>query len=132
MLSWIPLLGPIIQGISSIFNGFFQAKVQLAATEANKEIETAQVSEQIIRDTNDDILLKILRDLAILPVVVWSAAIGWDTLISARDRAGNLYHPWAADWIWHVPDYPPSVGYLPYIVLVFLFGNIGLNTWRNK
>lgn len=126
MLSWIPLLGPIIQGISSIFNGFFTEKVQLAQTAANKEIQTAQISEQIIKDTNDDIALRIMRDMAVFPVVVWSFLIGWDTVI--------VHAPW--QWLressWPIPAYPDSVGYLPYVVLVFLFGNIGLNTWRNK
>ena len=122
MLSWIPLLGPIIQGISSVFNSFFTAKVQIAATEANKEIQTAQISQQIIATTNDDILLRILRDAAILPVVVWSMLIGWDTIVVHR-------YP---GLVFTVEKYPDSVAYLPYVVLVFLFGNIGLNTWRNR
>lgn len=122
MLSWIPLLGPIIQGISSIFTGFFSAQTQLAATAANVTIATTQTSSQIIAETNDDVLLRILRDLTILPVTVWSALIGWDTIVAIR-------YP---EWMFHVPNYPLSVSYLPYMVLVFLFGNIGLNIWRNK
>lgn len=132
MLGFIPLLGPIIQGISSIFNSFFSEKIAVVQAGAQVTVSETQAATQIIQNTQDDILLRILRDMTILPVVVWSFAIGWDTLIAGRDQQGHLYHPWAADWIWHVPDYPTSVSYLPYMVLVFLFGNIGLNMWKRK
>lgn len=132
MLGFIPLIGPILQGLSGIVSSFTNLAGIKITTASQVAIAETQTSANIIQSTQDDILLRILRDATILPVVVWSMAIGWDTLISGRDHAGNLYHTWAADWIWHVPDYPPSVAYLPYMVLVFLFGNIGLNMWRHK
>jgi len=91
-----------------------------------QEVAEAKVSAQIIHDTNDDIALRMMRDAAILPVVVWSMLIGWDTIIA--------YAPliWLRDYKWSVPNYPGSVGYLPYVVIVFLFGNIGLNIWKRK
>ena len=73
-----------------------------------------------------------MRDAACLPVVVWMSLIGWDTIISGRDKAGALFHPWAKDWIWHTPDYPTAVGYIPYVVIAFLFGNIGFNIWKRR
>lgn len=118
MLSWIPLIGPIIQGITSIFSGYFSEKTAVVQA----EVETEKTAAEIIRDTNEDILLRILRDMAVAPVVVWSMFIGWDTIVA--------YH--YPDLMWRIPNYPESVAYLPYIVLVFLFGNIGLNIWRNK
>jgi hypothetical protein len=118
MFSWIPLLGPILQGISSIFQGYFSTK----QTEIKATVDTERVAAQIIRSTNDDILLRILRDAAILPVVVWTMLIGWNTIV-----VHNFPH-----WVFTVERYPPSVEYLPYMILVFLFGNIGLNMWRSK
>lgn len=118
MLSWIPLIGPIIQGISSIFTSYQNTKV----AEIKANVQAAQISEQIIKDTNDDICLRILRDAALLFPVTWSALIGWDTIVSYR-------------WHWlmfHVGNYPQSVGYIPYAAMIFLFGNIGLNIWKNK
>lgn len=136
MLSWIPLLGPIIQGISSIFQGYFNEKVQLKQADVQQDLGETQAAVDIIHTTNDDILLRILRDMAILPVVVWSMLIGWDTIIGAawKDAQGNFhrYHEWANQWMFIVGDYPQSVAYLPYVVLVFLFGNIGLNMWKRK
>lgn len=115
---WIPLIGPIIQGITSIFSGYFSTKVEAIKADA----QTAQVSEQIIKDTQDDIALRIMRDMIILPVSLWCFAIGYDTLIVA-------YWP---QWMFIVPPFPHTVAYLPYVVLTFLFGNIGLNFWKNK
>lgn len=122
MLSWIPLLGPIIQGFTSIFTKWQDTKLGTLKVERSSDIEEAKVSAQIIQTTQDDILLRILRDAAIVPVVVWSTLIGWDTIIALR-YPGLMFH---------VEKYPESVAYLPYMVLVFLFGNIGLNMFNRK
>lgn len=132
MLGFIPLLGPIIQGISSIFSSFFNKEIAVVQAGAQVAISETQATTQIIHDTQDDILLRILRDAAILPVVAWTALIGWDTIIGARQSNGQLWHHWASDWMFHVGDYPQSVGYIPYAALVFLFGNIGFNMWKRK
>jgi hypothetical protein len=122
MLSWIPLLGPILQGLFSLVTGIYSKFQDTKLGIKVQEVEEAKVSAQIIHDTNDDICLRLLRDAAVLPVVVWTMLIGWDTIISShRD-----------DWMWHVNPYPDTVAYLPYVVLVFLFGNIGLNMWNRK
>lgn len=123
MLSWIPLLGPILQGISSIFTSFSSEKIaQINANSANTIAET-QASVQIIQATQDDIGLRIMRDAACLPVVVWTMLLGWDTIIARTNFKS---------WMWHTADYPESVKYIPYAVLIFLFGNLGLNAWKNK
>jgi hypothetical protein len=120
-LGFIPLLGPIVQGISSIFSGYFNTKI--ATIQAGAQVATAEIqaTTTIIQATADDICLRILRDAAILPVVVWSLLIGWDTIIA--ENSWNVY-------MWHVAKYPDSISYLPYAVLVFLFGNIGINMWK--
>lgn len=122
MLSWIPVLGPIIQGIVSIFNKWQDTSLGKLQTISTRDVEEAKVSAQIIQTTQDDICLRLLRDLAIVPVVVWSSLIGWDTIIALR-------YP---DLKFNVANYPDSVAYLPYVVIVFLFGNIGLNMWTRK
>ena len=127
MLSWIPLLGPIFQGISSLVGNFTNLAGVKLQTAAQTTIAETNASAQIIQATNDDILLRILRDAAILPVVAWSFLIGWDTIIG-DPRQNIISH----DWMWHVAAYPDSVQYLPYVVLVFLFGNIGLNMFNRK
>ncbi len=122
MFSWIPLLGPIIQGIFSIFTKAQDNAIIRYKTDATRDVEEARIAKDIISTTKDDILLRIMRDMAILPVVVWSFLIGYDTIIA---------YNWP-EWMFHIPPYPESVGYLPYMVLVFLFGNLGLNAWKRR
>jgi hypothetical protein len=116
LLGWIPVIGPIIQGVTSIASGVFGVET----AKITAEVEETKVAAQIIHDTNDDISLRLMRDLALLFPVLWGALIGWDTIVSER-------------WHWlmfHVNDYPKAVGYIPYAAYAFLFGNIGMNIWR--
>ena len=118
MLSWIPLLGPIIQGIASIFTSFSNVNI-----EKIKQVEgETQASVQIIHDTNDDIALRIMRDLVCFPVVVWAFLIGWSTCTVG----------WWPEVFLPIPMYPGPVNYLPFAVLAFLLGNIGINTWSRR
>lgn len=122
MLGWIPLIGPILQGLfntaSTIYSKF--KDTQLGMRQA--DVSEAQVSAQIIHDTNEDIGIRIMRDGALVFPVIWSALIGWDTIVSKN-------WPWL---MFHVNPYPESVGYIPYAALAFLFGNIGMNIWKRK
>lgn len=122
MLSWIPIIGPIIQGIVSIFVKSQDTKVAVLKTTRASDIEEAKVSAAIIETTKDDIGIRLLRDTAIFFPVVWSALIGWDTIVAKR----------FPDLMFHVANYPDSVAYLPYAALIFLLGNVGINAWSRK
>lgn len=122
MLGWIPVLGPIFQGISSIASSFFSEKTAAVQADASVTIAETQASAQIIQTTNDDICLRLLRDALCAPVVIWTGIIGWDTIVVRHNP----------DWVYIVEKYPDSVSYLPYAVIVFLLGNIGLNIWKSK
>lgn len=91
-------------------------------TAAQTTIAETQASVQIIQATNDDICLRLLRDALCLPVVIWTMLIGWDTIM-VRHYPG---------WVFTVEKYPPVVEYLPYAVIMFLLGNIGINAWKNR
>jgi hypothetical protein len=118
MLSWIPLLGPIIQGLTSIYTKFKDTQLGMR----NADVEEAKASAQIIHDTADDIGIRIIRDMVCFPVAVWTMFIGWDTIVVH-------HHP---EWVFIVEKYPPSASYLPYAVLMFLLGNIGINAWKRR
>ncbi len=122
MLAFLPIIGPIIQGIVSIFTKAMDTKVEVLKTERGGDLGEAQVSAQIIHDTQDDIGLRLMRDLLCFPTVMWATLIGWDTIVAIR-------YP---QWMFHVEKYPESVSYLPYAVVVFLLGNIGINMWKRK
>ena len=98
MLSWLPLLGPIIQGLSSIFTSFSDVNI-----EKIKQVEgETTASVQIIHDTNDSVSLRIMRDLVCFPVVVWAGIIGWDTIVIG----------WWPEAFLRIVPYPESVSYL--------------------
>jgi hypothetical protein len=119
---WIPLIGPILQGLmntaASIYSKFADTKI--AGIQA--EVTDAQTAEKIIADTNDDLGLRIIRDFALVPPVLWSALIGWDTIVSLR-------YPWLK---FHVSDYPEGVRYIPYGAFAFLFGLLGFKIWKGR
>lgn len=121
-LTWLPVIGPLIEG----FFGFLgkRSDNSLAKYKIGVEADTedAKTSASIIETTKDDIGIRLLRDLALLFPVVWSALIGWDTIVALR-------WPWLK---FHVSDYPEGVQYLPYAALTFLLGNIGINAWKRK
>jgi len=122
MLAWIPLLGPIIQGLlntaANIYGKFADTKI----AQIKGETVDAQTSAQIIRDTNDDLGLRILRDAALVMPISWSTLIGWDTIVAYRFP--NL--------MFHVYNYPPTVQYIPYGAFAFLFGLLGFKIWKGK
>lgn len=122
MLSWIPLVGPIIQGIVSIFTKYQDTTLGKYKVDGTIDVEAMKASAQIIHDTQDDIGLRLLRDAVCLPVVIWTMFIGWDTIII-------MHNP---DWTFPVAKYPQSVAYLPYAVIMFLLGNIGINAWKRR
>lgn len=122
MFTWIPLIGPIIQGVISIFTKSMDTKLGTLKVERSSDIEEAKISAQIIQTTQDDIGLRLMRDAVCLPVVVWAMLGGWDTIVAIR-------YPWL---MFHVEKFPESMAYYPYAVLVFLLGNIGINMWNRK
>lgn len=123
MLGWIPIIGPIIQGLfntaSSIYGKFKDTQVDLR----KQEVTEAQISANIIESTKDDIGLRLSRDIICFPISIWCALVSWDTIVALR-------YP---DLMFHVAGFDKtSVPYLPYAVLTFLLGNIGINMWNRK
>lgn len=103
---------------STIYSKFKDTQVAMRTADT----ADAQVGAQIIAQTNDDINLRIIRDIALVPPVIWSAIIGWDTIVALR----------FPDFMFHVSDYPANVQYIPYGAFAFLFGVLGMNIWKRK
>lgn len=122
MFSWIPIIGPIIDGIVHIFSKYQDTVLGKYKVDGTVDVEAMKASANIIQSTKDDICLRLLRDALCLPVVVWTMIIGWDTIVVR-------HHP---EWVWIVEKYPASVEYLPYAVIMFLLGNIGINAWKRR
>lgn len=122
LLSWIPLIGPIVQGIAGIFTKKEDTALAKYQTDASVRKDDNATALGTLQTFKDDVGIKIMRDMVCFPVVVWSMIIGWDTIVALR----------FPDLMFHIDKYPESVAYLPYAVLVFLLGNIGINAWKTK
>lgn len=125
LTGWIPIIGPVINGIVSIWSKKQDTDLAKLQTVTNADVENAKTSAQIIEATKDDIGLRIARDIVVWPVCIWTALLSWDTIIAESSFKA---------WMFHVASFQEtSAPYLPYAVLMFLLGNIGINAYnRNK
>lgn len=126
MLSFIPFIGPIISGIItpiiSIFTKVQDKDIVAIKTAGEVTVAETQESTKVIQATEGDWGVRLARDVVIWPWCLWLGGYGWDTFVTER-------------WHWlyiGIADPPTSVAYIPYAVLVFLLGNIGLNMWNRK
>lgn len=115
------LIGLLLGGVSSFFSGLFAEKTAQVKADADVTVAETQASEKIIHDTADDIGVKLCRDIIMWPVAVLTALLTWDNIIVNSHPA----------WTVTVESFAKNPGfeYLPYAVITFLFGNIGLNMW---
>lgn len=124
LLSWIPIIGPIIQGIVSIFAKSKDTELGKLQVDADVHKSDTAAAVRTLEVFKDDIGVRLTRDIICFPVAVWCALVTWDTIV-----AESSYH----DWMWHTASFEKtSVPYLPYAVLTFILGNIGLNVWKSK
>lgn len=123
---WLPLIGPILQGLfstaGSLYVKYKDTELGKLQTNRTNDLEEARVGAAIVTNNQEYLGLRILTDLALLPPIVWGAIIGWDTIVAFR-------YP---DLMFHIPDYPAAVQYIPYGAYAFLFGVLGMNIWKRK
>lgn len=122
MFGWIPLIGPIVDGIVSIFSKWQDTSLGKYKVDGSVDIETIKASTAIVEATKDDIGIRIMRDALLIFPVAQSCLVGWDTIVA-------LHWP---QLMFHVAPYPPSLAYLPFAAATFLLGNIAVNAWRRK
>lgn len=122
MFAWIPLIGPIIQGLLNTASSMYGKFKDTEVAKRTADTADAQVGAQIIENNSQYLSFRIMTDAALVMPVVWSALIGWDTIVAKR----------FPDWMFHVADYPANVQYIPYMAFGFLFGALGFNMWKRK
>lgn len=116
IFSWIPIVGPIIDGIVSIFNKKEDTTVSLSKIATGGDVSVIQSRAAVAIAFKDDIGVNIIRDLLMFPTAVWYALIVWDSTMK------NL----VPTWTWDVVDLPQSVQYIPYAAVAFLF----VTSWK--
>lgn len=122
MFGWIPIIGPIIDGIVSTVKSFFNYKTVQYKVDGSVDIEAMKTTADIINSTKDDIGVRLARDLILFPVAIWTSLITWDNIV--------VYM--RPDLVWTVSKYPPGMEWFPYMVLGFLFGLGALNFLKRR
>lgn len=122
MFGWIPIVGPIIDGIVSIFAKWQDTSLGKYQVDGTVDVEAIKASAQIISDTKNDIGIRLARDLIMFPVALWMGFVTWNNIILFKFPS----------LVWTVARYPKDSGleYLPYAVLSFLFGVTAMKTLR--
>lgn len=129
LLSVIPIIGPIIQGVVDVFNK--KADVDLQKTlDANKtalgkqtdnnktDVAVLQTRLALALATKDDLGPKLMRDMMMYPVAVWSLLYFYNLTFKGL----------IPDHVWEVGVPPESMQYLPYAVVAYLF----VTAWKGK
>lgn len=112
MFGWIPIIGPIINGIVSIVVKLTDTEVALKKVDSTVTIKGMEVSAQTIRDTEEDIGVRLARDIVLWPWAMWIGFIGWDKIVA--------YHwPYL---VMNVSPIPNNLSYMPLAVMSFLVG----------
>ena len=122
MFGWLPIVGPIIDGIVAVFSKFQDTQLGKYKVDGSIDIEAMKASTDLAIATSTDIGVRLARDLIMFPVALWTAIISWDNLVV-------YVRP---DWFWKVAPYPLPLAYLPYAVIMFLFGSTAMILWNRK
>lgn len=121
MLSWIPILGPIIDGLVSVYKQFTNTEIQKVQINSTEDIAFAQTTNQLTQAFVNDIGVRLCRDIIMFPGSVYCGTIIWD-------RFMDLRHP---ELVWGVLPLQGAMEYLPFALLTFFFGSAYLY-WKRK
>lgn len=117
---WLPLIGPILQGLFTTATTVYSKFKDTEVAKRTADTADAQVGATMVANNMQYLSIRIMTDAALVMPVVWSALIGWDTIVAKR----------FPDAMFHVVNYPESVQYIPYMAFAFLFGVLGMNIWK--
>jgi hypothetical protein len=122
MLGWLPIVGPIIEGIVSAWNKKLDTDVQKKKIDGDVWVKEADLSTQIVLANNTRTEIRFLQSLILTPVCVWTSLIVWDKIIA-------LKYPYLVWGILPIKE-DTGISFLPYAAMVYLFGTIALDKWK--
>lgn len=117
-LSWLPIIGPIFQTIADAWSKHEdvtlkkQQDVNLTSLEKQRDISRTdlgviQTRAQVAMAFKDDLGVRLIRDLVMFPIAVWTG--------------GYFYMLTFPQYSWPVNTPPDAMQYIPYAVIAFLF-----------
>lgn len=107
MFGWLPIIGPVIDGITSVIKGFQNQKVQ----EGAQDVQVIQARAAVAIAFKDDIGSRLARDLIMFPVSIWVFFTLWD----------SIFRNVIPHWTFRTLALPTNMEYIPYAVIAFLF-----------
>lgn len=114
LAGWIPIIGPVIDGVVHIYT-------QMTNTQVQKETVELQSVNAVTLGFLHEIGVRIGRDMIMFPGSIYCGTIIWDRYMEIR-------HP---ELVWGVLPLTGSMEYLPYALLTFFFGSSFLY-WTRK
>lgn len=117
----IPIFGPIIDGVVSIYKQKTNTEVTKIKLDNAMTVEGMQDSNQLVTLFASDVMVKVCRDIIMVPGSIYCGTIIWDRFMALR-------HP---ELIWGVLPLQGAMEYLPYALLTFFFGSAFLY-WKRK
>lgn len=120
LLGWLPVVGPIIDGIVSVFNKTQDTTVAKYRVDGEVDKELIQSNTQIILAFADQIPVRIARDVIMFPGSAWCGLFVWDKIVAHK-------YPWL---VWNVAPLSGPMLILPAALLAFFFGMSALGTFR--
>jgi len=121
LTSLIPVLGPIIDGVVSIYKQKTDTDVQKLTINTNADVAYMQSTNQLVSSFASDAMVRACRDIIMVPGSIYCGAIIWD-------RFMDLRYP---GLVWGVLPLQGAMEYLPYALLTFFFGSAFLY-WNRK
>lgn len=119
--SVIPIFGPIIDGVVSIYKQKTNTDVTKIKMENDMTVEGMRDSNQLVTLFASDVMVRVCRDIIMVPGSIYCGTIIWDRFMAIR-------HP---ELIWGVLPLKGAMEYLPYALLTFFFGSTFLY-WKRK
>jgi hypothetical protein len=112
MFGWIPIIGPIIDGIVSMFNKIQDKDIVKIKTDGTVDIASIKAAQEVTSSFKDDIGVRLARDIIMFPGSIWCGIYIWDKIMALR-------YP---DLVWGVASLDGPMFMLPYALLTFFFG----------
>lgn len=119
--SFIPIFGPIIDGAVSIYKQKTNTDVTKIKMDNELTVQGMQASNQLVTLFADNVMVRVCRDIIMVPGSIYCGTIIWDRFMDIR-------HP---ELVWGVLPLQGAMEYLPYALLTFFFGSAFIY-WKRK
>lgn len=122
LLTWIPIIGPIIQGLFSFLNKVQDKEIVQIQTDGTTKVAAIKASADVTIAAQNDIGVRLCRDIIMLPGSTWCGLYLWDKIMAH-------HYPWL---VWDVAGLDGPLALLPHALLVYFFGLAAMTTWKNR